>query len=231
MQAVRAWTILTTGPQDTEVGQGTGESRAAFRYNEKVDAISTSGVRSLERDPSPSRLMLAAITDLERRIAYYHGELVGFLGRRVTGDPEEAAQEVWLRVANSQAEFANDAAFRGYFYTVARRLVIDLHRRRKARIQLVEMDETTARHARSAGQLPDQNIQATEIQKVVEATLATLKPEIVQVFRWRLHDDLSFKDIAARQECSINTALGRMHRATKKLAAALEAAGLTGGAA
>lgn len=175
--------------------------------------------------------MLAAVTELDRRIAQFHGELVGFLRRRVAGDPEEAAQEVWLRVARADADFPNDAAFRGYFYTVARRLVVDLHRRRKARVRLVELDDVTENRSVSGSHAPDGRLQAEEIHRVVEATLAGLKPEIAQVFQWRFQQDVPFKEIAERQGCSINTALGRMHRATKKLAAALEAAGLTGGAA
>ena len=58
-----------------------------------------------------------------------------------------------------------------------------------------------------------------------------MKPEMAEVFRLRTTDDVPFKDIAERQGCSINTALGRMHRATRKIADALEAEGLSGGAA
>jgi len=174
--------------------------------------------------------MLAVVTDLERRISQFHPELVGWLRRRVVGDPEEVAQEVWLRVSTADASFPNDASFRGYFYTVARRLIVDLHRRRRARIELVEMDEHTARRAEGHVGAPDGRLHAEQMHRIVEQTLAAMKPEISQVFLWRLHQDVPFKDIAERQGCSLNTALGRMHRATKKIATALKAAGLTGGA-
>ena len=57
-------------------------------------------------------------------------------------------------------------------------------------------------------------------------TLAGLRPEIAEVFRLRMTSRLSFKEIAARQGVPLNTALGRMHNATKRLNAALIAAGL-----
>ncbi|MFT7518049.1 MAG: RNA polymerase sigma factor (sigma-70 family) [Kiritimatiellia bacterium] len=175
--------------------------------------------------------MLALVTKLEQRIAHLYPELVGFLSRRVPSDPEGAAQEVWLRVAKAAPNCPDDASFRAYTYTVARRLIIDLHRRRSARIELVPIDDSVAERQAQGGDAPDDRLHAHALLDVVEAELKNMKPEIAQVFRWRTVADLSFKEIAERQSCSINTALGRMHRATKKLAAALTAAGLHGGVA
>ena len=175
--------------------------------------------------------MLATVTELERRISRYHQELIGFLKRRVPGDPEEAVQEVWLRVARAAPDCPDDASFRAYAYTVARRLVIDLHRRRKARIELVPIDDSAAERSASGGSSPDGHLEASEVLTVVERTLSDMKPELAEVFRMRTLDDVPFKEIARLQDCSINTALGRHHRATKKIAAALQSAGLSSGGA
>lgn len=173
--------------------------------------------------------MQATVTETETRISRFHQELVGFMRRRTPGDPEEAAQEVWLRMTRATPDCPDDAAFRAYMYTVARRLIVDLHRRRRARIELVPIDDSAAERHASGGDSPDSQLLASEVLQVVEAELAQMKPELAEVFRWRTVDDVPFKQIAERQDCSINTALGRMHRATKKIAAALQAAGLTGG--
>ena len=176
--------------------------------------------------------MQVAVTEFERRVARFHPELVGFLARRLPGDCEEAAQEVWLKMHRVRPDCPDDAAFRAYMYTVARRLVVDLHRRRRARIQLVPMEaDAVERRATGGESSPDGRLDAQEVLAVVEKELRSMKPEMAQVFHWRTRDDVPFKEIARRQGVSINTALGRMHRAVKKLAAALEAAGLTGGAA
>jgi len=172
--------------------------------------------------------MLHLVTPLEHRIAHLHDELVRFLTRRVPSDPEGAAQEVWMRIAKANPECPDDVAFRAYTYTVARRLLIDLHRRRRARIELVPIDDSHAERTAASADGPDQRLHANAILAVVEAELGHMKPEIAQVFRWRTAGDVSFKEISERQGCSINTALGRMHRATQKLAAALAEAGLTG---
>lgn len=175
--------------------------------------------------------MQAIVTELEHRIARFHPELVGFLRRRVPGDPEEAAQEVWLRMHKASPDLADDAAFRAYMYTVARRLIVDLHRRRRARIELVPMDDSQAERTAAGGQAPDGGLEAAQMLSVVERTLADMPPQMAEVFRWRTVDDVPFKEIAQRQGCSVNTSLGRMHRAVKKLSAALAEAGLTGGGA
>jgi RNA polymerase sigma-70 factor (ECF subfamily) len=161
---------------------------------------------------------------MQDRIHRHHAALVGFLRRRAPGRGEELAQEVWFRMARATPHCETDAQFRAYAFAVARRLLVDHHRRRAARIQLVSleggMDQTTDGHGNS----PYSNVVASDVLRIVEASLSQMKPELAQVFRWRTTQDVSFKDIAARQQVSINTALGRMHQATKKIRTALHAA-------
>jgi DNA-directed RNA polymerase specialized sigma24 family protein len=72
---------------------------------------------------------------------------------------------------------------------------------------------------------------AGEILEVVESTLGAMKPALAEVFRWRTTEDVSYKEIARRQDTNVNTALGRMHQATRKIRRALVDAGLIGGSA
>jgi RNA polymerase sigma-70 factor (ECF subfamily) len=53
-------------------------------------------------------------------------------------------------------------------------------------------------------------------RQVLEDTLDELTPEQKEVFLFR-REGMQFKDIAVVQNCSINTVLGRMHYAMKKL--------------
>lgn len=168
------------------------------------------------------------VTTLDARIASHHDELVAFLRRRTSADPESLAQEVWLRIHRAGPELADESAFRAYMFTVARRLVIDAHRRRAARIQLVAVDGVTLERFAGAALSPDLHVEAGEVLAVVLAELDAMSPEMAEVFRWRVLDDVPFKEIARRQGCPVNTALARMHRATKKLASALSEAGLAG---
>ena len=160
------------------------------------------------------------------RIHQNHAALVSFLRRRAPGREEELAQEVWFRLARAKPEFDSDAQFRAYTYAVARRILIDHHRRRAARVQLVPIEGNLAASQADVSHSPYSRAVAGEVLKTVEACLASMKVELAQVFRWRTTEDVSFKDIAARQGVSLNTALGRMHQATTKIRAALTAEGL-----
>jgi RNA polymerase sigma-70 factor (ECF subfamily) len=161
---------------------------------------------------------------LDERIARFQAELIGFLRRRVGADAEELAQETWLRVAGARVEIPDDAAFRAFAFTIARRLLIDRHRRAATRPVLVSLEDEPA-----AADDPAAAVQARETMAVVDAELAAMKAELAEVFRLRTSTDTSFAEIARRQGVGLNTALGRMHQATRRIATALAQAGLLPG--
>ena len=167
--------------------------------------------------PVPAALRLG------ERIHRHQAELLGFLQRRAPQDAEELAQETWLRVHRANPICETDGAFRAYAFTVARRLLIDHYRRRASRVPLVPL-EGGLEPATHVG--PHGSAVAAQTHEIVQSTLAEMRPEIAEVFRLRMTSRLSFKDIAARQGVPLNTALGRMHKATKRLHKALSDAGL-----
>lgn len=166
-------------------------------------------------------------TLLDDRIQRHRRELLGFLRRRVPGEAEEFAQETWMRVARANPDCPDDGAFRAYAYTVARRLILDHHRARARAAPLVPLEGGIERPDPSGpGRDPHGTAVAGEALAVVQEELAAMKPELAEVFRLRMTTALSFKDIAAQQGCSLNTALGRHHQATKRIAKALRGRGL-----
>jgi len=164
-----------------------------------------------------------AVATVEDRFARHREALVAFLGRRTSPQAaEELAQEVWVRVVRAAPDCGDDAAFRAYMYTIARRLLIDHHRKRARRPAVVPLEDATVQSPWD----PEHQVRADQVLAVVNAELAAMKPELAEVFLWRMTRDLSFKEIALRQQVSLNTALGRMHQATRRIAAALSRAGL-----
>lgn len=163
---------------------------------------------------------------LQDRIRRHQAELVRFFARRAPERAEELAQETWLRVARAAPECPSEAHFRGYVYAVARRLLIDHHRRRRARVHLVPLEGGAERRAGTDAATPFGHAAASDVLAVVEATLDAMKPELAQVFRWRTAEEVPFKEVARRQGTGVSTALGRMHQAVRKIRAALEAADL-----
>lgn len=162
---------------------------------------------------------------LEKRIDALGDELVAFLRRRCPSQYEELAQETWLKVSRANPTCPDARSFRAYVFATARRLLIDHHRRNARQVRVVSLEGGL--QLRGAAD-PESSARAGQVLAIVEAELSEMKPEVAQVFRWRTSEDLSFKDIAARQGCSINTALGRMHQATKRLGRALTRTGLIG---
>lgn len=165
---------------------------------------------------------MTAPSRLDQRIRSLRDELFAFLRRR-TPDAEEIAQETWIRVAVADPDCPDERAFRAFTYTVARRLLVDQHRRRARRAPLVALEGGLEP---VADERPDGGLLAGEVLAVVEQALAAMKADVAEVFRLRMTTDLSFADIAARQRVPLNTALGRHHHATKQIAAALRARGL-----
>lgn len=167
-------------------------------------------------------------TTLEHQMTEVRDELLAFLRRRVPNHYEEIAQDTWLRITRTQPNCANNKAFRAYTFTVARRLIIDHYRRNQVRPTLVALDTTVPVPGHDD---PHGNICVSQVITLVNRELDLMKPEVAEVFRWRMTDNISFREIAERQEVSINTALGRMHHATKRLAAVLHQAGWSSGSA
>ena len=165
---------------------------------------------------------------MQDRIHRHQRELLAFLHRRAPADAEELAQETWIRVATASPDCPDDASFRAYAYTVARRLLIDHYRKRSNRVHFVPLDGL---RNLTASEHPADRMAAAKILSVVELELDAMKPEIAEVFRWRMTEDISFKEIAVRQDVPLNTALGRMHRAVQRLRGALIAEGVLPNAA
>lgn len=152
-----------------------------------------------------------------------HADLVAYCERRVPGAGEELAQDTWARLLHAAPALPDDDAVRAYAFTVARRVIVDHHRRRLARPRLtLVVDPPDATDALT----PEHDARAHDLARLVDAALADASPEIVAVFHARLHHDTPFAELAAHQGVSINTALGRMHRAVLRIRRALRDAGI-----
>lgn len=153
------------------------------------------------------------------------GVLMGFLVARIGEEAEDMYQETWSRVSRGMPGYDDRGSFRAWLFQIARRQLIDHHRRKGARVQLV-LTEDEIRTAPSASAQPDQALAAQQISHALDHALRSMDPNMAEVVRWRLVDGIPFKEIAARQDIPLNTALGRMHRGLKRIRRDLIAAGL-----
>ena len=155
----------------------------------------------------------------------HRDSLMGFLVNRVGAEAEDLYQEVWVRVSSALPQYSESGTFTAWVFQIARRLVTDHYRRASTRIKVVfPNDSPLPSQINSIG--PDANLQKREVADTLHRALAEMKPEIADVVRWRLFEQTPFKEIAHRQNISLNTALGRMHNGLKKIRSALETNGL-----
>ena len=153
-------------------------------------------------------------------MARHHGILMGMLVNRVGGEAEDLYQETWIRVNKGLHAYDEQGNFKAWLFQIARRLIIDHHRRRGARVVLVQTADVMSPLAVDTHQ-PDQALIAADIHHSVETALNALEPATAEVIRLRLDQRMPFKDIAAHQGVPLNTTLGRMHRGLKRIRAAL----------
>lgn len=147
--------------------------------------------------------------------------LFAFILRMTEGreDAEEIFQEVWYR-ALRRIDRYQDQNFLSWMFRITHNLIIDRARKKKPDFSLQEGDETHTRleeKLEAPGLKPPEETHGHELGRKIAAAVSQLPVEQREVFLMRTEGDLPFKDIAAIQECSINTALARMQYALSKL--------------
>lgn len=146
-------------------------------------------------------------------------DLLAFLAR-YTGsrtDAEDLFQDVCLRLVERLPGYAHRGRFRGWLYTIAANAARDHLRRRAGEARVLR--EAAADGLVAGGEA------TAEIREALErlpGALQGLTPEQREVFLLRTHAGLSFREIAESLGCPLNTALGRMHDAVRRLRDALE---------
>ena len=153
----------------------------------------------------------------------HRAPLMGFLVSRVGSDAEDLYQETWNRAVGALPRYRDQGTFRAWLLQIARRLIIDHHRRRGARIQLLSTETPPDLHTETT---PYQHAATRQLSDATDAALAALSPDVAAVIRMRIVDHLPFNEIARRQRVPLNTALGRMHRGLRQIRRALEREGL-----
>ena len=152
----------------------------------------------------------------------YRRPLFGFILRFSEGreDAEEVFQEVWVRAIKNMNRYRQKSLL-SWLFRIAHNLMIDRIRRRKPFLSLdtaaSEDGLTLGEQLAAVGLGPDSETGGRDLGLRIEAAAAQLPTEQREVFWLRMQADLSFKEIAKIQKCSINTALARMQYAVSKL--------------
>lgn len=155
----------------------------------------------------------------------YRTFLYAFLCQLLSSDRSEVDdifQQVWLRAIDRMPYLKEQGSFYGYLQQTARNLVIDRARKLKRRgIHLAIDDSDTVPIADNNAVEPYFEIIDVEDNCLLQQAVAVLSDEQKRVWEMRMQN-ISFKEIAEIEKCSLNTALARMSYAKKNIRIFLE---------
>ena len=188
--------------------------------------------RTTERD------VYGEIEDIELIRAYANGDekafetlyyryrqpLYGYLNN-LTGQSSEADEvfsATWQKVINKLPKYQDNGKFSAWLFRIARNIFIDNLRRNKPERFVAVDAEDSIDLTESDNYSPDRQMGRGDISSAINAALDSLQPEQKEVFLLREEGELSFKEIAEIQQCSLGTVLSRMRYALKKLRLFLE---------
>jgi RNA polymerase sigma factor (sigma-70 family) len=133
--------------------------------------------------------------------------VAGYLRAKGATDPDDLTSEVFLAAFTQLASFSGDeAALRGYVFTIARRRLVDDLRRRSRRGPQVEWtEETDQRRTGSAEDVALDSLGSTRTRELLDS----LAPDQRDVLVLRIFGDLTVEQVAE--------ALGKRPGAVKAL--------------
>ena len=155
----------------------------------------------------------------ERQLFFYILSMI-----RQTQNTEDLFQDVWMQVIKKLPGFSFKGEFRNWIYTIAHHKVIDYIRANSKGDTVNLEDQLAGQEERNlhdvladpAPGIPRQ-LAVKELFDKVRVVVDTLPEEQREVFLLRCDAGMKFKEIAIMLEISINTVLGRMHYAQKRI--------------
>ena len=152
----------------------------------------------------------------------YKALLYSYLNRLLDNDrpsADDLFQQTWIKVIDQLAHYEDRQQFSAWLLRIAHNLTIDWFRKcgRRSQYEAGSLDDTeTAVDPPDRNNEPWRGMHREEVEKAVSDAVGKLSPELREVFLLR-RENISFKEIAVIQKCSINTVLARMQYALKNL--------------
>lgn len=159
----------------------------------------------------------------ETLVRRYHESLLRYL-RRLAGSghiAEELLQATWLSVLEHIDKFDPDmgGGFRAWVFRIATNKAHDLWRSRgREKSAYAGLKLVTD----LAGDGAEQRVEQTEQHEKLKRAIQQLPENLRVVLLMRYYSRMKFVEIAQTLGCPLNTALGRMHKATLKLRELME---------
>lgn len=143
----------------------------------------------------------------------------------VTGSSEEAedvVQDAFVRAFVKLDSFQQSSQFFTWLYRIAFNTALSRHRRRRNRVSLDQVRETTGLEPVDQVDSPDEPMLRRERVAMVRQAMEMLSEEHRSILVLREMDDYPYETIAEILEISIGTVRSRLSRARYQLKMALE---------
>lgn len=131
---------------------------------------------------------------------------------------EEIVQDSFMKLWEIRDSLNDQFNVKSFLYTVAKNNSLNHLRNRKVSLKHLEnMKYLEMQFNYEALERLGNYIRFEELRNKIEESIASLPPEIIETFRLSRFEELSYKDIASRQEISIKTVEARISRALRIL--------------
>jgi RNA polymerase sigma-70 factor (ECF subfamily) len=133
---------------------------------------------------------------------------------------DDAAQEVFLKAYQALPRFQGGSSFSTWLHRIAANLCLDLLRSR-ARRKTESWDELVEKEGEGIARLlaaPAAPERSADDVDLVQRVLAQLSPEYRMILTLREVQGLSYEEIAAAMDCSLDSVKARLQRARKDFA-------------
>src|SRR5438874_10179934 len=164
---------------------------------------------------------------LDRLIEQYQHRLFRYL-LYITGDrahAEDFFQETWMRVLERGHQYDGKSKFEAWLFAIARHLVIDWQRTKKAQ----SLDALTDPELEKPLQIPSENepsplhqVLAQEREEDVQASLEKIPAIYREVLVLRFQEELQIEEMAGVLSIPVSTVKSRLYRGLDALRGALE---------
>ena len=127
---------------------------------------------------------------------------------------EEVLSETFLRICSRRSQYRSQGNISSWVLGITHRLCIDVLRLRARRGNPAGLPQTLVSSEPSPAALS----QWSECKRFLIAAIEKLPAEQKEVVMLKIYGQLTFREISELLEIPLNTALGRMHLAIKRLA-------------
>jgi RNA polymerase sigma-70 factor, ECF subfamily len=165
---------------------------------------------------------------LDRLIEQYQYRLFRYL-LYITGDKaraEDFFQETWIRVLERGHQYDGKSKFEAWLFAIARHLVIDWQRTKKAQSLDALTDPEQERPLQIANESepsPLHQVLAQETEVNVQASLGKIRAIYREVLVLRFQEELQIEEMAGVLSIPVSTVKSRLYRGLEALRGALQA--------